>query len=100
MENQTDQIRLQILFQIVLRLWPEDAGDFFIPEYGDALYPYVDDYEEQKRILNEKIDPYFVAALHILRRGEDRMEFFESEEQRLANNAELMKGNWSNIPMR
>jgi hypothetical protein len=92
MEKQTDQIRLGILFQIVLRLWPEDAGNLFMPEYADSLYPYEDHYEEQKRILDEKIDPYFAAALHILHRGEDRMEFFQNEAQRRANNAKLMKG--------
>ena len=92
MENQNDQIRLGILFQIALRLWPEDAGDFFMPEYADSLDPFGEDYEEQKRILHEKIDPYCGAALHILQRDEHEMEDFQKEMQRRANNAELMKG--------
>ena len=54
MENQSDQIKLGILFQIALRLWPEDAGDFFVPDYANALDPFDEDYEKQKSILHRK----------------------------------------------
>lgn len=63
-----------------------------MPEYADSLDPFGEDYEEQKKILHEKTDPYFAAALHILHRGEHQMEDFQKEMQRRANNAELMKG--------